>query len=351
MRIIRPATIDNLDLTLTASNVPEAPPAAYSGGASYDDGDTASDLQGDGYTYKVYESLQDSNSGNALTDTIWWLYLGETYAEWNVGSTYGVNYIVISSTTHHAYQSLQASNTGHSLSDAAWWLDLGPTNRYKMFDQSNSSQTQNGDTIDVTTQVDGRADSVSVLNMVAATVQIIMRTVEDGELYNETFNLVSNSGVNNWYEYFFEPVVRKGDLTVYDLPLNADPEIQVIVSDPGDTAKVGSLVIGQSRDIGVLIHPSKIGITDYSRKETNEFGDFTIVERNFAKRATYKIVIEEDKADAIAALLALYRATAVVFVGVESITSTWIYGFYRDWEIDFADPNEAYLNMELEGLT
>ncbi|CDO37151.1 hypothetical protein [Novosphingobium sp. KN65.2] len=351
MRIIRPATIDSLDLTLDSSNVPDVPPSAYAGGTTYADGDRASVLQADGFTYKVYESVQGSNTGNDVTDTDWWLYLCETYAEYNAGTTYDLDDIVISTTTNHAYQALVDAESGNSLSNAAKWLDLGPTNRYNMFDQSNSSQTANGESIDVSMTVDGRADSVSVLNMTAATVQIIMTTDDDGEIYNETFNLVSDSGVNNWYEYFFEPVVRKGDITVYDLPLNADPTFRVIVSEPGETAKVGSLIIGQSREIGTVISPSSIGITDYSKKETNEYGDFTIIERGFAKRATYKIAIDEVKVDAIASFLSTYRATPVVFVGVEQYASTWIFGFYKDWTIQFQGPNEAYLNMEMEGLT
>lgn len=352
MRIIRPATITGGTLTLDSSNVPETPPAAYAGGTTYSIGQTVSVLQGDSFTYKVYESLQNGNTGNTpASSPTFWRYLADTFAAYSGAATYGLDYKVIDTTTHHVFQSLQASNTGHSMSDTAWWLDVGPTNRYNMFDQSNSTQTMNGEDIDVTVTVDGRADSVSVLNMTAATVQVIMTTVEDGELYNETHNLVSNSGVNNWFEYFFEPVVRKGDLTIYDLPLNKDPSIQVIVSEPGEIAKVGSLVIGLSREIGDVIHPSRVGIQDYSRKEADDFGNFTIVQRNFAKRANYKVAIEEDKADAIAALLAEYRATAVVFVGVTQFTSTWIYGFYKDWDIEFAGPNETYLNIEMEGLT
>lgn len=297
MRIIRPATIDNLDMTLESTNVAVG------------------------------------------------------YSEYNAGTTYASDDIVYSSTTNRLYQALTDGESGNSLSNAAKWLDLGPTNPYRMFDQSNSSQTTNADSVDVTVSIDGRADSVSVLNMVAATVQIIMSTDLDGELYNETFNLVSDGGVNNWYEYFFEPVSRKGDLTIYDLPMNADPTFQVIVSEPGDTAYVGSLVIGQSLNIGNVIHPSSISIQDYSRKETNEFGDFTIIERSFAKLANYKITIDPDKVDSIATTLALYRATPVVFVGVEAYTSTWIYGFYKDWRIQFTGPNEYYLDMEMEGLT
>lgn len=348
MRIIRPVTIDGTNLT--SSNVPETPPAAYNGGTTYALGDRVSVLTG--FTYAVYESLQNANTGNTpASSPTWWRHLGDTYGEWNVGTTYAANDIVISTTTHHEYQSLQAANNGHSLSDAAWWLDLGPTNRFRMFDQSNSSTTTNADSIEVAVTVTGRADAVSLLTIVGASVQVVMTTVDDGEIYNQTFNLVSDSGINDWYEYFFEPIVRQGDLTIYDLPLNADPTITVTLNEPGGTATIGTLVIGQSRYLGFVLQGARTGIRDFSRKDQDEFGNFTIIPRSFSKNASFKVVVVESAIDAISTLLTTLRATPAVYIGVENYTSTWIYGWARDWSFEYATPLEAFLNLELEGLT
>lgn len=349
MRIIRPYTVNTGNLA--ASNVPHLPPAAYSAGTTYADGDRSAELQADGYTWKIYESVQAGNIGHALTDAAWWLFLADSYAGWDVGVTYTVNAIVLDPAGMRAYQSLQAGNIGHSLTDLAWWLDIGPANRFRMFDQSNTSQTLNGDSIDVTVTVAGVANSVSFLNIVGESIQLVMTTVADGEIYNETVSLVSSGGVSNWWEYFFEPVARYGDWTFNDLPTNLNPTIHAIIADGGGTAKVGSMVVGLSRNFGTAIYPSSIGIQDYSRKEADEFGYFTIVRRNFAKRASLKVSVDERNIDALTTVLADLRATPVVFVGVENYRSTWIYGFYKDWSWQLAGPNESYLNLELEGLT
>lgn len=297
MRLIRPASLDDLTLTLDSTNVAETNP--------------------------VY----------------------------NAGTTYALDAIVRSDTTHHDYQSLQASNTGHSLSDAAWWLDLGPTNPYKMFDNSNTSQTENAETIEVVVTVDGRADAIAFLNMVAASITIVMTTVEDGELVNETIDLVTDSGINNWFEYFFEPVSRLGDYVRYDLPNNLNPTFTITITDPGATAKIGSLIVGQSRDLGNLLYGARIGITDYSRKEQDDFGNYTIIERPFAKRASLKAVIPNTRVDAITTVLAQYRATACVIIGHDLYASTFIYGFYKGWEVELAFLEQSYLTIEWEGLT
>ena len=349
MRLVPPVTVDSSNLT--SSNVPDTPPTAYDVGTTYDTGDRASVLQADGYTWKVYESIVDSNTGNAVTDTGYWRYLADTYAEYDAGTTYAVDDIVISLTTNKAYQALVDGESGNSLSNTAKWLDLGPTNRYKMFDNSNTSQTLNGADVDVEFDVTGRVNAVSVLNMVAATVQLIMSTDADGEIYNETINLVSSANVTDWWEYFFLPVTRYGDWTFTDLPTNNNPTIQVIVSDPDGIAKVGTVAAGLSINIGDVIYPSSIGIQDYSRKEADEFGYFTIIQRSFAKRASFKISAVEANVDGVTTALADIRATPVVFVGVEQYRATWIYGFYKDWSYQFAGPNEAYINLEIEGLT
>lgn len=272
------------------------------------------------------------------------------YPLWDSGTTYAVDDIV-RHTDDHEYQSLQASNTGHSVDDPAWWVDLGPVNRFRMFDQSNTSQTTNPDSIDVTIEVSGVANSVSFLNIVGETIQLIMSTAAEGVIYDETVSLVSSSGVSNWWEYFFEPVTRYGDWTFNDLPTYLNPTIQAIITDTGATAKVGSMVVGLSRTFGRTIYPSSLSIQDYSRKEADAFGYFTIIERNFAKRASLKVLVDERNVDALTTILADLRATPIVIVGVEQYRSTWIYGFYKDWVWQLANPNESYLNIEVEGLT
>lgn len=271
------------------------------------------------------------------------------YALYNGATTYALGDIVVG-TDHHEYESLSAGNVGNALSNAAFWLDLGYNRRWRMFDLSNTSQSTNADTIDVTIDVVGRANAVSLLNIVMDTAQIIVTTV-DGEIYNETFNLTSDSGVNNWYDYFFEPIIRKGDLIITDLPLNSNPSIRVIGTATGSTVREGTLVIGQSLFLGAVIYGARVGITDYSRKVADDFGNWTIVERGFAKRATYKVWLDNAKIDAAAAFLATIRAIPCVFKGDGDYAALYIFGFVKDWDIEITGPNKSYLAINIEGLT
>lgn len=242
-------------------------------------------------------------------------------------------------------------NVGFALTEAGKWQDQGPTNRYAMFDQSNTSATECGGGIDVEVEVSGRADAVALFNIVGNALNVTITTDDDGEIYNEDINLVSTSGISDWWAYFFEPIVRRGDIVLYDLPLNANPTFHVTLTEPSATASIGTMVVGLSRDIGSLVYGAKTGIQDFSRKEQDDFGNFTIVERAFAKRATFKLMVQNGAVDAISTLLSSYRATPVVWVGADEYSSTWLYGWARDWNVEIAFTSHSYLNLELEGLT
>lgn len=345
MKMIRGVTVT--DSVLVSSNVVETAPAAYNGGTTYAAGDQVSVVTGT--VAVVYESVQAGNVGHAVSDTDWWAPQGTTYLAYNSGTTYAAGDVVIDG--HHEYESLQASNTGHALTDPAWWLDLGNNNRWRMFDQLNSSVTSRPESIEVELDIPGRADSVALLGVLAATIRVTAATDVDGTFYDETFNMVSDSGITDWYAYFFEDIVRRGDLVVTDIPIYAYPTITVEINEPDANAEVGTMVVGQSFDIGEATYGAKLGIQDYSRKVVDEFGNYTLVVRTFSKRASFKTVIDNTKVDATYSTLAQYRSTPVVYVGADEFTASYIYGFYKDMSVEIAYTSKSYVNIEIEGLT
>jgi len=274
----------------------------------------------------------------------------ETVAAYNAGTTYALGNQVRSDTTHRLYESVQAGNTGHSLDDPAWWADIGPTNRWAMFDQVVGTQTTGATGIDVTVQPTGRIDALALLNVDAATVQVI---VTDGAttVFDQTYSMTSDSGVNNWYSYFYEPILRKTDLIVTDIPLISGPEIQIIADASGDPCSIGALITGLSRIIGTTSYGAGVGITDYSVKNADEFGNYTITPRAFARKGTFRVMVDASSSDEVFRILSTYRATPTLYIGADEYLSTAIYGFFRDFNIEIAYPLNHLCSLEIEGLT
>lgn len=255
---------------------------------------------------------------------------------------------------HHNYESLAGSNLAQRPVGGdgdAWWLDLGPTNRWKMFDESVSSQTLNADSISCVFNGAGLIDSVALLNINAATARFVMEDAVDGVVYDQTYNLTSTSGITDWYAYFFEPIVRAVDFVEIEMPKYLNPTITVTLTDTGETVGLGTCVLGLRKDVGVTQIGMSGGIRDYSVKSRDDFGNFSILERAYSRRKTLSVLIDASFVDELDALLSSFRATAIVYVGSESYASSVVYGYYQDFTIAVNYINNAICNIELEGLT
>lgn len=278
----------------------------------------------------------------------------ESEALWSNTTTYAKDAIVRGSaagTTHSLYQSLQASNTGHAVTDPVWWVEMGPTNRWAMFDGSNTTQTERADTVEVVLNTVSRIDSLALLNISAGSARVTMTDPTEGVVYDQTFDLISDSGIIDWWSYFFEPISRKTDLVVSGLPPYASASVKVTLSDVGSVVKIGTLVIGLAKEIGDTAMGASVGIQDYSRKEQNAFGDFVLVERAYSKRANFTVWVPRGLTDELQRLLASYRATPIVYVGSDVFGSTVLFGFYRDFSISIDYPTHSICSLEIVGLT
>lgn len=269
------------------------------------------------------------------------------YAAWSGATTYALADRVISA--HHIYESLQAANLNHAVTDAAWWLDLGATNRWKMFDQGVGSQTSMASQIVVTVEP-GLINSIALLDIEAQSVQI--EVVADAlTIYDETFVIGDDAILNDWFEYFFEDIDPQTDLTVVGLPVYSGGEVTVTINAP-ITAKCGTMVVGKMVQVGGTRSGAGVSIIDYSKKETDIYGNTTLIERSYAKRVTADVIVENSRLDYVSRQLALVRATPCVWVTDSDGTygSMTVYGFYRDWGININYPTHSEASLTIEGL-
>jgi len=278
------------------------------------------------------------------------------YDEWDVGTEYSLGEvkIYIDTDKHWIIESLQNSNTGHVPTGEAsdtWWLKRGNTNRWKMFDQSVQSQTENPDSIVVDVIAEAIASGLALLNVSAATVNITVTDDDEGEVYNQDYNMTSDSGVQDWYAYFFEPIVRLADLAVTDLPSYAGATVTVTLTDTGNTAKCGALILGQFRELGQTQYGMGLSIDDYSVKQQDDFGNYTILERAYRRRSDITMSVDNGFVDQLHTILSSFRAEPTVYIGSDSFGASIVYGFYKSFNINVAFVSHSICTLELEGLT
>lgn len=270
---------------------------------------------------------------------------------WSSGTTYALAARVIY--LNRVYESLQASNiarTPGAAASATWWLYVSPSNRWAMFDNVVDTASTAAGPIVVSVQPGVYCNALALVATVGDTARV---RVLDGAttVYDET-KLLDSTPLVDWDGYFFAADALVGDLLFTGLPRYLNGVFEVTVQ--GLSVSVGVLSIGTAHELGDAEHGATAGITDYSRKETDDFGATSLVQRSYARRSNQRLVVPISDIRRLQALLAGLRATPAVWVGADD-TDTYsplvVYGWFKDFRIDIAYPQYAYCTLEIEGLT
>jgi hypothetical protein len=275
------------------------------------------------------------------------------YAAWSSSTTYLVGQRCISG--HKIYECLiehvNADPAANSAGDAPKWIDLGATNRWRMFDNINGSATTNATSIAVAL-TPGMVDSIALLGVSAASVSISMTDAVDGTVYSSTDSLVVDDDVADWYAYFFADITSKDSVVLTDMPPYANPTVYITVTaGEGETASVGTLILGKSKYLGETQYSPEIGIVDYSKKTTDDFGNYTVLQRAFSRRFSCDLRVSNTAIRELYSILAAFRATPVVWIGVDASPLLTVYGFYKTFRIVVPYPTQSICTIEIEGLT
>ncbi len=117
----------------------------------------------------------------------------------------------------------------------------------------------------------GLNDSIALLNMEATSVSLVVTDQVEGEVYNETINLISDRAVIDWFSYFFEDIGSlTTDIVRLNMPLYTSASLTMTISYPGGTAKIGGIIIGKKKYLGTTRIPPASAFTDYSKKNADD---------------------------------------------------------------------------------
>ena len=275
------------------------------------------------------------------------------HAAWNSGTTYALGDRVILTSTHKIYESLQAGNLNKPpATEPLWWVEVSPTNRWKMFDLSTTTQTVVGaaDYYEITP---GQAVNAMALYNISGILTIRVRLTDPvfGVVYDKTTDLTPLPSESSWYAWFFDERVEQNQFVAEDLPSYPTATLRVDVTSSG-TAYIGALVFGSIRSIGLGVQQGvRLGIQDYSRKERNEWGDTVLVQRAFSSRVSFQMLVDNTELDNTFRLLADLRATPCLWLGSDSYSSLAVFGFYNNFDINIAYATYSDCTIDVEGLT
>jgi hypothetical protein len=312
----------------------------------------------------------------------------DSTAAWSAGATYDgpptpgtLGDRVHSVATHTVYEcrvdgtvgvdpDLAANQYDPTDNPTGAWIVVGATNRWKPFDGKISDLSS--DTADLVWNITptSMVTAIAILNVRAASVRISIAggligsgTVITADtiigaggtiLYDEERALVDNSGVVDWWTYLYSPVAYETEVVFQTVPAFAGSTIVIEVKAPaGVERSVGEIVLGYEREVARVLIGGSTGITDFSTKDYDTFGNPIIVERVFADTATYPLIMTATEVRGTKRLLASLRARPAVYhvgEGKEDY-GLMVYGFPRDMPFALESGPHVYLNLEVEGLT
>ncbi|MDT3749739.1 hypothetical protein [Pseudomonas kurunegalensis] len=271
---------------------------------------------------------------------------------WLSTKSYGVGDLVM--LEHRIYEALVAnSNTSPTgaVTDPPTWLDRGVTNRWRMFDDKIGTETSNPESIALTIAPGRAVDSLAFFGLDAASIYVRVVDPYQGIVYESNVSPVSTDGINDWYDYFFSPVEVNEDFVLLGVPVGSYGSIEIVVAKPGGMARVGALILGKAAVLGEALYGTSVGITDYSRKERDTFGNMIIVERGYSKRADFDVIVQTGMVSQVQRLLGKYRAKPLVWIGEASFQSTILYGYYKEFNLVISGPTASDCSISVEGLT
>lgn len=280
-------------------------------------------------------------SNVAITETAWTAGIYTTGTERYVGTTL---YRVVAS------PSTTDEPTAGAAATPATWVAVGSINRFKMFDFSIGQKTSRASPIEVTITPGEVVNTIALFELVNATsIRVQVIDPVDGTVYDQTRTLADYTGIIDWYRYFFDPYVLAADAVFSDLPAYASAAITVTITG-GGTVEVGEMVLGRAKVYGSTAINTRLGIEDFSRKERDQFGNFNIVERRFAKLHGFDVLLGNNEVNSIFGALSTARATATLYIGGDDYAETYALGFFRDFTILRSGPVTSELSIEIEGL-
>jgi len=352
MIIIAPYTIT--DAMLTSSTAYEVAPSAYASGTTYATGADVS-VSGSAGLVTVYRSLQDSNTGHTpASSPTWWAKLCELYSPYSAGTTYALGDRCQDNTNHLIYESLAGGNLGNALTDTTKWVEVEATNKWAMFDQKVGTQTyQNTGPLTVVLRLGNPVAGLPLLELTGQSVEITVKNGPGGAVAYSNTTSIDGSIITGFYDFFFASYVQQSDIALTDLPGHFyDPEITITVSSTAGAVGIGVCKPGVIYDLGDAEYGASVGVIDYSKKQTDTWGNTSITTGKWAKTSSVQTLIPKYMFNGVFRALADAPKPSV-FVGVDGLLGydpMIIYGFFRDFKIAIEYPEYFLCNIEVEGI-
>lgn len=279
------------------------------------------------------------------------------YAEYDINTTYGLGGRCISTVTHLIYESGIANNTGNDPTDidnqigtTPKWIVVSPTNRWKMFDGSSSSQTVYASPLTVVLKP-GFFNALYLDNLDAEYIEVTKKDATGGNVIFHYSGALENSAPADWYEHFFAPFRPQRDYIASGLDPYYNAELTVTLTSSG-LVKCGIFAVGDLQPVGSTLRGPKVSPKSFSYIKPDPYGDNKIERRKKAKDLVINAVVDLDEADYVMDILTELQdiPSLVIASELKNHRTARGYGLVNS-SIVYDQPKTCTITVNVNGMT
>ncbi len=279
---------------------------------------------------------------------------------WAAGSQ-TVGQFVRRATTHRVYECLIAHSAANIAADypennlagnTPKWQVVRPTNKWACFDNvigsSSEGKSPTASTITYTLTLVDIVDTMNFYKLDADTVRV-KQTVSGVTKTDVTLSLRLKN-CRSWSDFFFKTISRRTQAT-FKLAPYKNSVLEITITKPSGTAKVGEAQVGRSEYIGDLLWAPEVRVVDFSGRNTNTFGTVVFVKRQNVPIMSCEVFVENTAFDEVVRLLRLYTSVPLGVVGDERYDALIDFCFVQDFRVVLESPAGSHLSIQFQGLT
>ena len=271
------------------------------------------------------------------------------HPQWQAGQDYAQFARVIRN--HRIYESGMAgvSNTPPE-QDPQRWVDFNPTNRWRMFDQSQLVRTRAPYNAQYVFKPGCAIDGFISLNSVGVdSVRVRMRDPVAGVVYDRTI-ASKPTAAPTWFNWLYGPYESAEVWGLYeDLPGYPNATLTVDFAGGADM-RIGPFLFGQVREWGLGVEvDARLKPNSYSIKEVDEFGFRKYVKRGWSGTGGFNMVLQNSSLDDMYQQFIAMNDAPILMVPSGRWKSTIFYG-WMDFEVLIRFSEYSHVSINIEGL-
>lgn len=237
--------------------------------------------------------------------------------------------------------------------DTTNWAYVKPTNRWSSLDNVIGTSTTAATSPLTYVFVPGQGiGGVYFAELLGKSVTVSMKDRPGGNtVYNTTVNL-DGSLISSIYDWLFVEYLQKTDTVLTDLP-SQWPACELTVTVASTTAVAcGVIKFGYLLAVGVTTYGAKVGILSYGKKTKDAYGNYSFLDRGYARKGDFSVVISKADFNKIFRLLSGYSVTPAVYIGsdVGGLEPLIVYGVFQDFYIVVDNFLTQTCTLQIEGL-